>query len=384
MALLDMCRRHGVSMVVAHVNYQKRESAARDMQIVQDYCKQYGIACEVYMQNKQCTYNFQAFARDVRYAFYRSLCEIYHAQGVLLAHQMDDHIETYLMQKETKRLGSYYGIRKEGIVLGVKVYRPLLTKSKKQLEEYCAQHGVEYGIDESNLSDDYARNRMRHHVVDKMTTKEKQTLCDTIEQENKAWYALCLKCQSFLSTWNGSIASLQGLEEEMLMQVLAQFIFEQCAMHVSRKELATLKELIYRHANQWTRDIGSSYLIYSEYGKLCCDVKEDVSYSYTLQAIEELHTPYFHIGKEGKGTEALTLHETDFPITIRSHRQGDRIAMRFGSKRVNRWFIDRKIPQAVRRRYPIVENAQGKVILVPNLGCDITHFSNNPTCFVVK
>ena len=107
MALLDMCRRHGVSMVVAHVNYQKRESAARDMQIVQDYCKQYGIACEVYMQNKQCTYNFQAFARDVRYAFYRSLCEIYHAQGVLLAHQMDDHIETYLMQKETKRLGSY-------------------------------------------------------------------------------------------------------------------------------------------------------------------------------------------------------------------------------------------------------------------------------------
>ena len=103
-----------------------------------------------------------------------------------------------------------------------------------------------------------------------------------------------------------------------------------------------------------------------------------------MQTLEELHTPYFHIGKEGKGSEALTLYEADFPITIRSYRQGDRIAMRFGSKRVSRWFIDRKIPQAVRRRYPIVENAQGKVILVPNLGCDIAHFSNNPTCFVVK
>ena len=44
----------------------------------------------------------------------------------------------------------------------------------------------------------------------------------------------------------------------------------------------------------------------SEYGKLCCDVKEDVSYSYTLQTLEELHTPYFHIGKEGKASEALT------------------------------------------------------------------------------
>ena len=42
MALLDVCRRHGVCMVVVHVNYQKRESATRDMQTVQDYCKQYG------------------------------------------------------------------------------------------------------------------------------------------------------------------------------------------------------------------------------------------------------------------------------------------------------------------------------------------------------
>ena len=39
MALLDLCRRHRVSVVCAHVNYHHRPTADRDQQIVEAYCR---------------------------------------------------------------------------------------------------------------------------------------------------------------------------------------------------------------------------------------------------------------------------------------------------------------------------------------------------------
>ena len=80
----------------------------------------------------------------------------------------------------------------------------------------------------------------------------------------------------------------------------------------------------------------------------------------------------------------MTLHEDDFPITIRNVEEHDVIELRFGNKKINRWFIDRKIPKKERKIWPVVVNAKGNVILVPKIGCDIAHFSNNPTIFVLK
>ncbi|MBQ7890489.1 MAG: tRNA lysidine(34) synthetase TilS, partial [Erysipelotrichaceae bacterium] len=59
-------------------------------------------------------------------------------------------------------------------------------------------------------------------------------------------------------------------------------------------------------------------------------------------------------------------------------------SLRFGTKKLNRWFIDRKIHRNERLRWPVVLNRHGEVILVPGIGCDLEHYSNNPTCFVLK
>ena len=75
MALLDMCRREGISLVIAHMNYQIRESAYRDMKIVEDYAQAYDIPCVIRMQEKECIGNFEAFAREQRYHFYAELLE---------------------------------------------------------------------------------------------------------------------------------------------------------------------------------------------------------------------------------------------------------------------------------------------------------------------
>ena len=92
----------------------------------------------------------------------------------------------------------------------------------------------------------------------------------------------------------------------------------------------------------------------------------------------------YRIEEGSSGVNAVTVSEKDFPLTIRSFREGDAIVMRFGTKQVHRFFIDRHIPLYQRKTWPVVENAAGEIILVPGLGCDITHYSIKPDFNVLQ
>ena len=94
MAMLDLCRRSGVRLHVAHVNYHKRESAMRDQRLCEEYCSRYAIPLHcLYAQNRTAD-NFQAEARRERYAFFAALCSEHSLSGVIVAHQQDDVLET--------------------------------------------------------------------------------------------------------------------------------------------------------------------------------------------------------------------------------------------------------------------------------------------------
>ena len=111
------------------------------------------------------------------------------------------------------------------------------------------------------------------------------------------------------------------------------------------------------------------------------------SYAFTAASLEQLAAlacPYFRIEKGVPGVNAVTVTEADFPLTIRSVQSGDKIQMRFGTKPVHRFFIDRHIPLFERPSWPVVVNTEGTVILVPGLGCDCGHYSKSPTFSVIQ
>ena len=50
---------------------------------------------------------------------------------------------------------------------------------------------------------------------------------------------------------------------------------------------------------------------------------------------------------------------------IRVQKEGDRIELKVGSKKVSRVMIDMKIPASIRRFYPLVVDHNDKVIYIP-------------------
>ncbi|MBQ1482158.1 MAG: tRNA lysidine(34) synthetase TilS, partial [Erysipelotrichaceae bacterium] len=92
----------------------------------------------------------------------------------------------------------------------------------------------------------------------------------------------------------------------------------------------------------------------------------------------------FRIEEEGKKIEGVCLAEEDFPLCVRNARKDDVIRMRFGKKKLNRFFIDRKISYKEELSWPLMVNGNGEVIFVTGLGCDVNHYCDDPDVFMIK
>lgn len=376
MALLDMSKDKYMEVMVAHVNYHHRDTANRDEKIVKDYCKKYNIKFfkKDYVDTKGG--NFQNKARLFRYKFFNELVNEYDLDYVLVAHHKDDLIETYLMQEDKKLDVSYYGLRKTNTLYGSTVKRPLLKYTKKQLEDYCIKNNIKYGIDESNLTNEYSRNKIRHEVIDNMSIKEKNELVKSINVINKTNELLLKNTKSFINNRTKiDVEEFNNYKDKTML--LREFI----DINISKKHCEEIIRMI-KDVKSFEIKIKNKYLC-KEYGYLE-SYEAEKDYSYTLKDIKYLNKNHFKLSKKGNSKQGVTLKESDYPITIRNYKEGDSIKMRYGTKKINRFFIDNKISSRQRKMWPIMFNREGTAILVPEIGCDVDHFSTKHSVYMIE
>lgn len=384
MALLDMCVQHHIEVVCAHVNYHHRPTADRDQLLTQKFCDQHNLVCQIYSVTEQGKGNFQQWAREVRYQFFQQLCQEVQATGVLVAHQLDDHLETALMQMQSGRSVNYWGIQESSQVCHVQVVRPLLMWQKQELLDYCLGNKLPFGIDESNLTQDYRRNQLRHQIIEKMSIQQKEALKRRFTLLNQA-HTRKIQQAIQLCDWQREsleVSQLQPLSIHDQSFIVRQWFLAH-GVSLSSRFLSQILQLVKRNQNCQI-PCQDQLQLSLNYGKLELVKTEEVSYCYVLDKIEWMTTPWFTLALQGESTEAVTLAAEDYPITIRNAKASDEIQLRFGKKKLNRWFIDRKIPHSMRKSWPVVLNCHQEVILVPKIGCNVTHYSNNPNCFVIK
>lgn len=379
MALLDMSKKYFEYIEVAHVNYHKRDTAIRDEKIVRKYCKENMIKFHLLNVKPDDTKgNFQAYAREARYKYFGDICKKSKLDGVLVAHHMDDLIETYFMQIDKGLTVNYYGLAPNIYLYYVFVHRPLLSYTKNDLVKYCEINRIPYGIDESNLTNHYTRNKVRHSRVEKMTISEKKKLVKQIDSKNKKNIKdLCEVVYKINSKKDYTVTQFIKIKNIKLgLRALfgnkSDKFFDEML-----RQIKDSKKYYYK---------GESFCISKEYDRVY--IFETVhEYSYVFKSLRQLRTndyEYFKIRKAGKSVDAVTLGKKDFPITIKSATGNEIISMRFGSKKLNRYFIDNKILIKDRESWPVVINAQGDAILVPKLGCDVNHYSKKPNLYVIK
>lgn len=385
MALLHMCQQRNMDIVVVTVNYHKRDTADRDIRIVVDYCSKYQIPVDVVDVHIKGKSNFQLRAREERYRAFSQAAKKYNAKGVLVAHHMDDVLETYLWQKRRGHRVDAYGISDESDVYGVKVHRPLLDMTKKELMDYLKRDEIEFGEDESNEQEIYTRNRIRKELTE-MSEERRQKIYQEMKNENDELFRNKEIVDQIVMTMKDEfdIKCLHRYSLSMQVTIVQRWLYQQGYVHTtSQKELIEWIGQLKSDKNRWIA-LKKGYILVSNYQKVKLVEQFSYEYCFIFDRIEFVHTSYFRIETSGTVREGLTLYDDDWPIMIRNWQPSDTIQLSFGHKKVSRWFIDQKIAKDQRLICPVVLNRNNQVIFVAGIGSDINHFSNTPSLFVLK
>lgn len=190
MFLLDKMRDLDYNFAVAHVNYHQREESNKDEELVIKYCQNLNLpffVCQV--QFKPQKKNFQAEARRIRYNFFQTIARQWKSRYIITAHHLDDHLETYYLQKKRKSLVEHWGLAPKVCWKGDKtkkfwILRPLLAVKKEQIYQYLTQKNLLYAIDKTNYLPLYQRNIARQKI-NSLSTTEKKELQNEVKQKNR-------------------------------------------------------------------------------------------------------------------------------------------------------------------------------------------------------
>ena len=168
--LLHWCKLAGMDVVGLHVNHGLRAAADVETVYVRDLCKSLDVPCQIfYWECDKPKVGLESAAREARYKMMTDFCKENDIYALLVAHQADDQIETFLMN--LRRGSGLFGLaamRRETMRDGVRIVRPLLDVYRSELRTWCDENNVKYFIDEMNSDPHYTRVKIRQnrHLLD--------------------------------------------------------------------------------------------------------------------------------------------------------------------------------------------------------------------------
>ena len=381
-------------LICIHINHNLREESASELEFVKKYCFDNSIIFE------SCTFEkkekiTESEIRKKRYAYFEEIINKYNAKYLLTAHHGDDLVETILMRlSRGSNLKGYSGIPIKSINKNYILLRPLLYLTKNNIEEYNKNNNIKYVIDKSNDTDDYTRNRYRHHVL------------PTLKKENNNIHLKYLKFNNELLEYHNYIDTivLEEINKNYLDNEYSLKEFENLDDLIKRKVIEKLLSYMYPHDLELINDkhvlsiltmiktkangiinLPNNKIIEKSYTKLLINKSYDATKEFDYIFEDEIKVNNYKFIKtedtNDKSNFCIKLNSNDIeiPIHIRSRKNGDKIRVKNlnGTKKVKDILIDEKIPLYERNHIPIVTDANDNILWIPGVKKSIFDKSND-------
>lgn len=160
-------------LCAVHVNHGLRPSAADDEELSRAFCERHKIefkAChfDVRAKAEELGRGIEETGRILRYEAFADFSSQYAKEHQLppesvriaTAHHKGDLAETFLMNL-------FRGTGLDGLTVlsSDSIIRPLICVSKDEILRYLMQNDLDYAVDETNLLNDYTRNKWRNEII---------------------------------------------------------------------------------------------------------------------------------------------------------------------------------------------------------------------------
>jgi len=390
-----------LTLHAAHLDHQFRgaESAA-EARFVEGLAKDLGIDAtgesrDVPAYCAERGLSAQAGAREARYAFLQQVAKATGSRRIALGHTANDQAETLLM-----RLVRGAGISGLSAIPPVRenIIRPLIGITRNEVLAYLQEQGIDFRTDPSNRKPVYTRNRVRLELL------------PVLERFNPRIIEALAAEAHLLRDENEAIeAILPGILQKVLRR-------EEAAVRIGRKEfsrlLPALRRRVLRKAiellagddaidHSWIRteetlgfmavaqsgrsmEVPGGLFLEREYddfvirsgeqGSVFCvplAVPGNTKVPAARLAIETVLLDNLPDPDEDGGNylwqAVFDYAKMSLPLYLRNRRPGDRFypaGMGGGSKKLQDYFVDEKLPQTRRSAAPLLATEQDVVWIV--------------------
>ncbi|MDE5715829.1 MAG: tRNA lysidine(34) synthetase TilS [Anaeroplasmataceae bacterium] len=374
--LLHILHDLGYKVILAHVNHHKRIESEIEQKQMEQLAYHLHIPFEVLSYYDTKEENFQSMAHHARYNFFKSVADKYQTTFIATAHHLDDQAETIIMRMISgSNLYGYAGISLQQEIDGYHLIRPLLCVNKNELYLYAKEKNYPYFEDQSNASNDYLRNRIRHNIIP-ILKEENPNLLFQMSQfsiiTKEAFTFIRKQSIKYLNELNNSIriSTFLALDVAVQKDILC-LLFERNKIDKNYQVIMKCLNLIQKQKN--TKYIlKGPYILMVEYGyaqiihdnepkKFCLEL--DLNHPCK---IDEKYLFYFSKKLPQNNAKYIKLcyNSLKLPLKIRNREQGDFIQMSYGNKKIARLMIDAKMSSYKRNQTPIITDADDHVLWV--------------------
>jgi len=189
--LMRFAPRHSLELGAAHLNHSLRGTMSdNDAAFVSSHTQAIGLNCycrktDIRMYQHRHKLSFEHAARRVRYRFLIQTAQKEGFNKIALAHHCDDNAELILMNllRGSGPLG-LAGIPPVRNAAGpqIKIVRPLIDVSKKNILAYLNESHLPYVTDGSNADTHYKRNHIRHKLIPLLQASYNPSVTQTLNQ----------------------------------------------------------------------------------------------------------------------------------------------------------------------------------------------------------
>ncbi|TCP97705.1 tRNA(Ile)-lysidine synthase [Cricetibacter osteomyelitidis] len=152
------------SLRAIHIHHGLSANANQWATHCQQYCEQLAVPLIVEKVKINTTNGIEAGAREARYSAIQK--HLQKNEVLVTAHHQNDQTETFLLAlKRGSGVQGLSAMAVQSVVYNVSVFRPLLSVSRSQLEDYAVAEKLTWVNDESNENSYYDRNFLRNVVL---------------------------------------------------------------------------------------------------------------------------------------------------------------------------------------------------------------------------
>ncbi|MGX8685674.1 MAG: tRNA lysidine(34) synthetase TilS, partial [Spirochaetales bacterium] len=301
------------------------------------------------------------------YRALEELAEKYNCPFIATAHHLDDQLETvYMRMLRNSPVTSLRGISEKKKTGNLTLVRPLLKYPKKLLESYLKSMGLEWSEDSTNSDNSIERNRIRNIELPKYA-KENPDYAEKILKVRENAVSVCSGVD-FQETDRVKISSLKTLNKAKRMVVLFGMWEHVMGTLLPQTLINRVNKVLDSYSGQEeTVSANGAVFSFSQDTLFLTSIKDDCLFENYCQNLDEntvnLNLPLnLRITtKENKDSKTLRIRFSDLQgkTVVRFPREGDRITMAGGTKRLSRVLQDMKIPPALRKRVPVIADENG-------------------------